>query len=95
MVKSASLTPTRWWTDALCKGAPLWLFYGGPRERQPMKGAREAAAIAFCQACPVRVDCFEDALADTPSQQHGVRGGATADERRRERHNRSRRKEAA
>lgn len=49
-----------------------------PSERR----GREGAAKAVCFRCPARVGCLESELAYGTSNQHGVRGGLTDEERR-------------
>lgn len=39
-------------------------------------------AKAICRRCPVREDCFEEAMSMDPWVDNGVRGGLTLDERR-------------
>lgn len=45
-------------------------------------GAYQEAAVALCRACPVADACLEDALRSLVSDDHGVRGGYTAEQRR-------------
>lgn len=80
-----------WAHKAACSGMPLDLFFGPPYEREPAKSLREADALQVCAACPVRIDCLEDALIPDPKQQHGIAGGMTAEERISERRKRARR----
>lgn len=67
-----------WRADAKCRGMDTSIFFYGPL------GSRRLAARAraICQACPVRIDCLEEALA---SEETGLRfgflGGMTPDER--------------
>lgn len=84
-------TDHAWLRDAKCAGQPLELFYGPDGERQPEREIREAKAKAVCWGCPARATCLEDALIPGIARQYGVRGGMTAEERIRERHNRGRR----
>lgn len=66
-----------WMAEAACTSHPLRLFFPGVGEPwQP--------AVEICSRCPVRVDCLEEALADS-SLDHGIRGGMTARARARER----------
>lgn len=83
-----------WWKHAACDGEPLELFYGPDGEREPSRTMRERKAKLLCRSCPVRTECLDEALLPGASSQHGVRGGMTAEERIRERHNRGRRKDS-
>lgn len=52
----------------------------------PKRGGSAAAAKRVCAACPVRMECLEDALAT--GEHYGVRGGLSDRERRRLMNNR-------
>lgn len=80
-----------WLRNAACAGKGLELFYGPDGERQPEREIRERKAKEICAVCPVLPTCLEDALIPGETRQYGVRGGMTAEERIRERHNRRRR----
>lgn len=66
--------PDDWRLRAACLGQ--WKLM------HPENDEREiAAAKAVCVGCPVKVDCFFDAVR-TGDMQHGIRGGLRASERR-------------
>jgi hypothetical protein len=66
--------PASWQTQAACLG--LW------KEMHPENDEREIAnAKAICARCPVTRECFWDA-ARTGDNQHGIRAGLRANERR-------------
>jgi WhiB family redox-sensing transcriptional regulator len=71
-------TGRRHWRDrAICRGAPLSLFISDEDYEPPVPPPE---ARAFCDRCPVRVECLEWAMAcgDMP----GVFGGTTSYQRR-------------
>jgi WhiB family redox-sensing transcriptional regulator len=71
-----------WRDSAACLGSDTELFYlpdeGG---RPPANRVRppHPAAAAYCRTCPVKNECLEDAL--NTHDNHGVRGGLTAEQR--------------
>ena len=72
--------PFWWHKKAACRGADPRLFHGPDGEGQIERAAREARAKAFCDRCPVRLDCLESE-AWRPLQ-FGVFGGLGEDERK-------------
>jgi WhiB family redox-sensing transcriptional regulator len=68
----------RWWDAAACRGRSDVDFFA----------ADAAPAVAVCAACPVRRECGEWAVA--LNIKHGVFGGLTPGERRREKDRRPR-----
>ncbi|MFD7653979.1 WhiB family transcriptional regulator [Actinosynnema sp. NPDC059797] len=77
------------WADRSCLDTDLELWFGPsndlpPHLREPRDQAafREQTAKAVCSGCPIRVECLESELARSIYDQHGVRGGMTAGERR-------------
>lgn len=62
-----------WRASALCAQTDTRLFY--PEHGEPVSKAK-----AVCQACPVRIECLEDAL--DRHERFGVWGGLTEKERR-------------
>lgn len=71
-----AMAETNNWEDgALCREVDPELFFS-------LSKADKAAAIGVCKACPVRKLCLKDALEFPIAEQHGVRGGLTARERR-------------
>jgi len=65
-----------WTAKAACRSEPLRLFF-------PEVGMNPDHAIEVCGRCPVRAECLEFAL--NTGQQHGVWGGLTAYERKKQR----------
>lgn len=65
----------QWRDNAKCRGLPSYLFY--PSDEP---GGVEAAK-EFCQSCPVKSQCKEEALRE--KEQYGVWGGLSERERRR------------
>ncbi len=47
----------------------------------PATADEEAEALALCATCPVRTECLQYALRN--SENHGIWGGTTPEERRR------------
>ncbi len=60
-----------WRDDAACLTADPELFF-------PLPGADDSAARGYCAACPVRVECLQDALAKGDG---GIRGGLSEEAR--------------
>jgi hypothetical protein len=58
----------RWVAEAACAGQDLDLFY-------TETAANPHRALAFCQGCPVKPECLQEALADPYIG--GVWGGTT------------------
>ena len=69
-----------WQTRAACQGANERLFFppNGPEGQ-----ALTDRAINYCAQCPVVVECLEDALRTPPTDDYGIRGGATPADRQR------------
>jgi WhiB family redox-sensing transcriptional regulator len=66
--------PADWRSQAACLGKAAAMH--------PDNNEREiATAKAICARCPVRVECFWDAVR-TGDNEHGVRAGLRANERR-------------
>lgn len=85
--------PQEWRDRAACRGVATELFYPNGRQR-----GDQMQAIAICEACPVRTDCLQWALANFDNRNdYGVWGGTTAKQRRglRAEYNARRRAEAA
>ena len=71
-----------WRASAECRRDNAVHFFAPAHfERKDEKDAREGAARALCQACPVRVECLDYALA--VEEPHGIWGGMNEFERRR------------
>ncbi len=66
--------PSGWRADAACREDDVELFFSHDE-------AAQEAALARCQACPVRTACLEHAL--SAREPYGVWGGATEQERKR------------
>jgi WhiB family redox-sensing transcriptional regulator len=82
--------PSWGWQDkGRCRGASLWLFFGGGRaEREPERDERELyVKRTYCWPCPVRARCLDHAL---EYREAGIWGGMNDDERSRERRRRAR-----
>lgn len=64
--------PGEWWDRAACRGhdGDLWF----PEKSTPRP--RIKIAVEICNACPVRQDCLEFALAEPP-EVHGIWAGRT------------------
>lgn len=74
----------RWWHEAACAGMDVNVFYGSPG-RPRLGELPNARAKAVCAQCSVRAECLRSALTEERSHnwtRFGVRGGLTADERR-------------
>lgn len=79
-----------WQLLAECAGAPPDLFCSpGDGDDEPAYPPR--AALAYCGRCPVRPECLTDALATSPGDDWGVRGGTSRYQRRQLRRGTSRR----
>lgn len=68
-----------WQAQAACRGLDTETFFLPDAMRGPKKVARETAAKAICQGCPVVTKCLNWALA--VAEPHGVWGGTTPEER--------------
>jgi WhiB family transcriptional regulator, redox-sensing transcriptional regulator len=68
-----------WQLRGACRAVDPELFFGPEVERSRAKRVREAAAVAVCAGCPVRVECRAEALA--PLALYGVWGGLTEADR--------------
>ncbi len=70
----ADLLPPRprWMAKAACRGQPVDTFF-------PARGESASPARDLCAGCPVRVQCFDFAMADP--ELDGCWGGMTARER--------------
>jgi WhiB family redox-sensing transcriptional regulator len=64
-------TLTNWQILANCRGKTE-LFFSPDRERPPARRARESAALALCEACPVKHPCRE-----ARGESVGIWGGST------------------
>lgn len=62
-----------WQTNAACLGMDVNLFF-------PDKGGSTAPAVEVCERCPVRVECFDWAIAEGFTM--GVFGGVSPKRRR-------------
>ena len=65
-----------WRDQAHCLGANPELLY------TPDVPWRRHPALTYCDTCPVKAECLDDALALGPFGQFYVRGGFTAAQRR-------------
>jgi WhiB family transcriptional regulator, redox-sensing transcriptional regulator len=62
-----------WFDDALCRGVGAEFMF-------PTRGDRTEHIKAVCEACPVRSECLEHALAT--GEKFGIWGGHSERERR-------------
>ena len=69
-----------WVLDAACRGAIELFFAPDDSETRAERRRREARAKTVCEACGVRVECLEEAIAH--DEQFGIWGGLTERERR-------------
>jgi WhiB family redox-sensing transcriptional regulator len=77
---AASPAPADWRQQAACGPTTAHLFFvpdGGETYQQ--RAAREAAALALCQACPVRVPCR--AWLAATGDRWAIGGGTTPEQR--------------
>ncbi len=70
-----------WPTRAACRGLDVALFV--PDYRAGAAAHQRRIIAAYCDRCPVTTECLEDALTYAWDDQHGVRGGTLAEQRRR------------
>lgn len=68
-----------WQYQGACVGADTEQFFLDYNLRGPAKRKKEKQAIAFCNTCPVKLQCLEHAL-NTP-EVYGVWGGMTEEQR--------------
>jgi WhiB family redox-sensing transcriptional regulator len=69
-----------WRERAACRGMDpaeaIRIFF-------PSRGERQAEAMDYCDRCPVRQECLDDALATPGFYDFGVWGGTSEQQRRR------------
>lgn len=68
-----------WRESAACSNRDLDLFYPIGHTGPAIEQTRRAKAV--CRRCPVQVDCLLSSLQYAATDQHGIQGGLTADER--------------
>ncbi len=68
-----------WQHRGACRGGDPETFFSPEAERGPRRRAREAAAKALCDRCPVVTECLQHAL--DVREPYGVWGGLNATER--------------
>lgn len=70
-----------WRDQAACRDVDPEIFF--PLSEKGAKAERDAkSAKTYCRACPVNVECFEQAIElEQVGSRHGVWGGTTPDER--------------
>lgn len=73
-IRSRPRADTRWQERAACIGLPSEVFFP-ENKRHVLLGARRV-----CDACPVKSECLEHALAQ--NEWHGIWGGLSVDQRR-------------
>lgn len=78
--------PQGWRTKRACVGTDVRLWFPPADDEPPEplneRYRREGIAKTYCAECPFTAYCLELELALPAYHQHGVRGGLTADERR-------------
>jgi hypothetical protein len=89
--------PADWVERAACAEFPQEIFFSESYDETGVGAAAGtkpgfARAQAICASCPVRIECFRDAMAEEeepaffidaprPSVRHGIRGGVTPQQR--------------
>ena len=68
-----------WRDHAACAGMDPEIWY----PYHPEETGQNGAALAVCNRCPVATECLRDELQHPKSQQWGIRGGFTEEQRRR------------
>ena len=66
----------RWYLEAACRGVDVDVFFRGTA------ASNQEATTKFCNSCPVRQECLEDALQYPPIDQYGLIGGLSAHDRK-------------
>ena len=66
-----------WRDQAACLGVDTEIFFPHKLEKTGIQ-----KALAFCESCPVRRECLEDALKVEPLFDRGIRGGLLESERK-------------
>ena len=68
-----------WQQQGACRTLPTEMFFHPENERGPRRKAREMAAKAVCNSCPVIAECRAHALA--VQEPYGIWGGLSEEER--------------
>ena len=68
-----------WQQQGACRSLPTEMFFHPENERGPRRKAREMAAKAVCNTCPVIAECRAHALA--VQEPYGIWGGLSEEER--------------
>jgi len=68
-----------WQQQGACRSLPTEMFFHPENERGPRRKAREMAAKAVCNSCPVIAECRAHALA--VQEPYGIWGGLSEEER--------------
>jgi len=68
-----------WQMQGACRGEDPRLFFHPEGERGEVRDARQQAAKAICNGCPVLAECRAHALA--VREPYGIWGGLSEDER--------------
>lgn len=71
-INDVSLNEMFWKDKALCKDEHTSVYFSGPKSKET------TTALAICSTCPVRLDCFYEAI---QYGYDGVWGGSTYDQR--------------
>jgi hypothetical protein len=73
-----------WADDAACLGEDTELFFPGPYDKE-----QTAVALAICAGCRVKKECLDESMDLLTHYDLGIRGGMTAQARKRERKRRA------
>lgn len=85
------MTYTSWVDQAACAGMPTHWWFPEPHSDKLHK----ARALRICGRCPVTAQCLAEAVRlETATQQHGIWGGTTPQDRQTENITIIRRREA-
>lgn len=93
MTMTAAYDRTTWLDHAACLAVDLTPIegkgYRADGDDLFYDPATTEEAKQICRSCPVRRECLDDALQDTPARQWGVRGALDAEERKKLRRRRN------
>jgi WhiB family redox-sensing transcriptional regulator len=78
--KQEGLRRRSWRDEAACRGVSVDVFYGYEGEPAVDRIAREKVAKACCAVCPVKQECFDEAIAGNEA---GFWGGMSQNQRKR------------
>lgn len=76
------MRPASWRDQAACRDAPIEVFFPSAEEGRSISRGAYRAARAYCEGCPVRALCLDEALRiEGRGRRYGMLGGQTALER--------------